>query len=57
MDKAEMEKKGLIVNMVKTKIMVSGINLHSDKYPCGVCRKGVGRNATFCSGCLGTLGT
>ena len=37
----EMEKKGLRVNMGKTKIMESGINLDvlkkSGKYPCGVC--------------------
>ena len=39
--KTEMEKKGLRVNMGKTKIMESGINLDvlkkSGKYPCGVC--------------------
>ena len=53
--KDEMEEKGLRVNMEKTKIMASGIILHtlkdSGKYPCGVCRKGVGRNSIFCSGC------
>ena len=41
-----MEKKGLRVNMGKTKIMESGINLDvlkkSGKYPCGVCQSGVG---------------
>ena len=39
----------------KTKIVISGINLHilqtSGKYPCIVCRKGVGKNSIFCSGC------
>ena len=39
--KPEMEKKGLRVNMGKTKIMESGIKLDvlkkSGKYPCGVC--------------------
>ena len=39
--KTEMEKKGLRVNMGKTKIMESSINLDvlkkSGKYPCGVC--------------------
>ena len=44
--KTEMEKKGLRVNMGKTKIMESGINLDvlkkSGKYPCGVCQSGVG---------------
>ena len=38
--KTEMEKKGLHVNMGKTKIMESGINLDvlkkSGKYPCGL---------------------
>ena len=50
--KTEMEKKGLRVNMGKTKIMESGINLDvlkkSGKYPCGVCQSGVGSsNAIF----------
>ena len=54
--KTEMEKKGLRVNMGKTKIMESGINLDvlkkSGKYPCGVCLAGVGRtNAIQCDGC------
>ena len=54
--KTEMEKKGLRVNMGKTKIMESGINLDvlrkSEKYPCGVCLTGVGRtNAIQCDGC------
>ena len=44
--KTEMEEKGLHVNMGKTKIMESGINLDvlkkSGKHPCGVCQKGVG---------------
>ena len=49
------ESKGLKVNMGKTKVMISGRDLHilqiSDKYPCAVCRKGVGKNSIFCSGC------
>ena len=53
--KTEMEEKGLRVNMGKTKIMASGTNLNtlkdSGKYPCGVCRKGVGNNSIYCSGC------
>ena len=54
--KTEMEKKGLRVNMGKTKIMESGINLDvlkkSGKYPYGVCQSGVGSsNAIFCGGC------
>ena len=53
--KTEMEAKGLRVNMGKTKIMVSGVNLQtlkdSGEYPCSVCRKGVGSNSIFCAGC------
>ena len=52
---SEMEKKGLRVNMAKTKLMVSGSNFDvlrkSGKYPCGVCQAGVGRNAIQCGGC------
>ena len=50
-----MEAKGLRGNMGKTKIMVSGVNLQmlkdSGKYPCSVCRKGVGSNSIYCAGC------
>ena len=53
--KTEMEAKGLRVNMGKTKIMVSGVNLQtlkdSGKYPCSVGRKGVGSNSIYCAGC------
>ena len=53
--RSEMEKKGLRVNMGKTKLMVSGSNLDvlkkSGKYPCGACQAGVGRNAVQCGGC------
>ena len=42
--------------MEKTKVMILGRNLHtlqtSGKYPCAVCRKGVGKNSIFCSACL-----
>ena len=34
--------------------MISGKDLHellsSHRYPCAVCRKGVGKNSSFCSG-------
>ena len=53
--KTEIEAKGLRVNMEKTKIMASGVNLQtlkdSGKYPCSVCRKGVGSNSIYCAGC------
>ena len=54
--KSEIKKLGLQVNMGKTKIMVSGLDLDwlkkSGKDPYGVCQKGVGSNAIFCGGCL-----
>ena len=47
---------GLQVNMGKTKIMVSGLDLDRlkkfGKDPCGVCQKGVGSNTISCGGCL-----
>ena len=50
-----MEEKGLRVNMKKTKFMVSGAGLNvlkdSGKFPCAVCRKGVGANSICCSSC------
>ena len=53
--KSGLEAKGLRVNMAKTKLMISGINLGllkgAGKHPCGVCRKGVGANSIFCSSC------
>ena len=53
--KKHLEAKGLRVNMGKTKIMISGKNLHSlrdsGKHPCGVCRKGVQSNSILCCGC------
>ena len=36
--------------------MISGRDLRilqtSSKYPCALCRKGVGKNSIFCGGCL-----
>ena len=50
-----LEAGGLRVNFGKTKIMRCGIDSgqvkSSGKYPCGVCRKGVGRNSIMCSKC------
>ena len=50
-----MEQKGLRVNMKKTKFLVSGAGLNvlkdSGKFPCAVCRKGVGANSICCSSC------
>jgi hypothetical protein len=55
--KGGMERKGLKVNMGKTKILRcqsksgSVLREESGKYPCGVCKRGVGKNSIFCSGC------
>ena len=53
--KDNMERKGLRVNIGKTKVMICGKGLDttkpSGKYPCSVCRKGVGRNSIFCISC------
>ena len=50
-----MEKRGLGVNMGKTKLIVSGLNLDvlkkSGKYPCGVSQAGLVRNTIQCGGC------
>ena len=53
--KEAMEKKGLRVNAGKTKIMICGMGLDflqsSGKFPCAICRTGVGSNSIFCNGC------
>ena len=50
-----MEGKGLRVNLVKTKMMISDINrgptFTSEKHPCGVCCKDVGSNSIFSNHC------
>ena len=50
-----MESKGLRVNLQKTKVLISDANrgpiFPTGKYPCGVCRKGVGRNSILCTKC------
>ena len=52
----KLEAKGLRGNMRKTKIMVGRVDLQSvkdsGKYPCSVCRKDVGTNFIYCTGCL-----
>ena len=54
--KSEIKKMGLQVNMGKTKIIVTGLDMvllkKFGKYPCGVCQKRVGSNAISCGGCL-----
>jgi hypothetical protein len=51
--KENMEAKGLRVNVAKTKVMKccerEGWGEETGKYPCGVCRKGVGTNLIQCT--------
>ena len=53
--KEDLERKGLKVNVGKTKVMKcmvgSGVVVETGKYPCGVCRKGVGKNSILCTKC------
>ena len=53
--KGGLEAKGLRVNMGKTKIMKCHTGpaqgVASVKYPCGVCREGVGADSIICSKC------
>ena len=50
-----MARRGLKVNIEKTKVMVSGSKNNEQKptgrYPCGVCKRGVGSNSILCSAC------
>ncbi|MBJ5695539.1 hypothetical protein JGG83_23085, partial [Salmonella enterica subsp. enterica serovar Derby] len=54
--KTSLETKGLRVNVGNTKVMVGGEGPRRveemGKWPCGVCRKGVGRNSLQCTNCL-----
>src|SRR5881296_471893 len=51
-----LKEKGHRVNIGKMKVMNCKVGVgqveNSGKYPCGICRKGVGRNsARFCTSC------
>ena len=50
-----MEEQGLRVNLGKTKVMKCEVRTgqaeNSGKFPCGVCRKGVGANSILCTKC------
>ena len=50
-----MVQKGVKVNMGKTKVMNCKVRQgqaeNSGKVPCGICRKGVGRNSICCTKC------
>ena len=50
-----LEKKGMKVNIAKTKVMVSNgkeLKQERGKWPCGVCGKGVGCNSIQCTKCV-----
>ena len=53
--KENMECKGLKVNIGKTKVMTGGEGTgtveESGKWPCSVCKRGVGSNSLQCTGC------
>ena len=49
-----LERRGLKVNLGKTKLLVSGDkkeNEETGRYPCSVCKKGVGSSSIQCSKC------
>ncbi len=50
-----LKEKGLRVNIGKTKVMNCKVGVgqveNSGKFPCGICRKGVGVNSICCSSC------
>ena len=49
-----MERRGLKINLEKTKLMVCGKNSEvpqTGRFPCGVCRTGVGVNSILCIDC------
>src|SRR3989442_3257271 len=52
---ARLTEKGLRVNIGKTKVMNCKVGVgqveNSGKYPCEICRKGVGVNSVCCSSC------
>ena len=52
--KVALERRGMKVNMSKTKILVTGKEteqIRSGRYPCGVCGRGVGINSVLCVEC------
>src|SRR5580692_7529939 len=53
--KQGLEERGLRVNMGKTKVLKCRVRMgqkgDSGKWPCGVCRKGVGSNSIYCVLC------
>src|SRR3989442_15809075 len=52
---ARLKEKGLRVNIGKTKVMNCKVGVdqveNSGKYPCGICRTGVGGSSICCTAC------
>ena len=49
-----LERRGLKINLDKTKIMLTGkksVRFRSGRYPCGVRGRGVGVNSVLCVRC------
>ena len=50
-----MKGEGLSVNLAKTKVMISDVNVYPTftlgKHPCGVCCNGFSSNSIFCNNC------
>ena len=50
-----MEKRGLKVNLQKTKLLVTGKKrdtaVENGRFPCGVCKSGVDMNSILCISC------
>ena len=53
--KEGLESKSIRVNVGKTKVIkchvAANMQVESGKYPCGICRKGMGRNLIQFRGC------
>ena len=57
--KDNVESKGMIVNMNKIKVMISGerqkVRQKAVRWPCEVCSKGVGSNSLQCTSVLSSV--
>jgi len=55
MEGYNVENRGMRVNIIKTKVMISGewqkVKQKAVKWPCGVCRRGVGNNSIQHTSC------
>ncbi len=53
--KRKWRRRGLRVNIEKTKVVISGeepkIRMESGRYPCRCCGRGMGESLVWCAGC------